>query len=777
MKNLTLGLLSFCLLLSATSVLSAQQSKLLKARYYMESLQYDKAISTYEKCYQRDPSSTEVLDALANAYKKLNRIDEALAFFEQSAKQTDLPPNFYYYYGQLLFEKGDCSSAQERFNTFLDRKPYDERRTLLEDVCSYYEQLTQEQEIGLDHPSFNDSQSDLAPAFYHDELVFGSVRSNSKEVSAYDLYKVKPRHDAQQNKALEFGKIQSFSKELNTELNEAIVSFSKDFKTVYFTTNQEQIVDEKYPLRRLEIKAAYLRKNGQWSSPQALSINSPNYSTAHPSISPDGNRLFFVSDMPGGFGGKDIYVSEKTATGWGVAVNLGPSVNTEGDELFPYFHHSGTLYFASNGHLGLGGQDIFKVSELEKDAWTKAENLAQPINSTADDFGLILNEEASYGFFSSNRTGSKGADDIYAFRPKRTLLNLALVDDDNTVIEEQIELMDVEAGLNLQTNEAGEIALWLEDGQCKQLKVIDQSYYPIEIRICDQHIQSSTTYQWKIKARTDQPQQEETETTVEAEAVVAAQAPIEYEGDYLLYGRLFDKLTAQDLAYSKVVIQEMDSGAKIELTTDDKGKFVYHWDQASCIQIFASKDGYFSKSLDQELCKNNKNGVQNTRIFLSPYQLNDYQIQSDQYANTKGIGDFEIGNFVYGDDEIYIPYKLNVYYDSGRASVRAEGIAEINNLYRLMTENPELVVEISSHTDATGGAAANWKLSQRRANAIVRFLIQKGIPSDRLIARGYGEERPVVKCDEEQDECNEEAHQLNRRTEFRVLDQRYGQSN
>ncbi len=764
MKNFHLGLCILTLASVFTTTLTGQQAKLRKAQYYMEALQYDKAIRLYEGLYRKDPSSKQALNGLAKVYQKTGNLDEAAAWYAEVSTQADLPSDFFYFYGQIELQRGNCESAQALFNDFLLRKPYDHRRATLENVCAYLDEISNpdNQYITVEHPNINSEGSDLAPAFFNDQLVFGSIRQvvGEKHLS-YDLYSAKPHIDDEAvNQQIDFGKVLPFSNDLNSGLNEAIITFSPDYTEAYFTRNSDlKATDERFPLRRLEILVALQNGNGQWSLPRPLSINSPNYSTAHPALSPDGNRLFFTSDRSGGFGGKDIYVCERQGQGWGIPVNLGPGINTAGDELYPFYHADGALYFASDGHIGLGGQDIFKAKELEDKSWGVVENLGAPINSIEDDFGLILHQNGTYGFFTSNRKGGAGGDDIYAFRPKRIVLNLNLVSEMGEPISNMVALMERGDEHPILTDENGHLSLFLMPDECKYINVADEKFYPFAAEICasDATENGKLDINWTIKRK---------EYSNDINYALS-------KGQSVLQGIVYDQLSGKIIPNAHIELQSDDADYTFELTSDAEGRFLYTWEKDYCFSMMVSKDGYFSKPYDSLICIKEKGGLKDVKVYLAPYRVSN---NSNLIAATDGnLNGFAIGSSVYNDSGSSVSYRLNIYYDSGRASVRSEGIKELNRLKELMKNNPSLLVEICSHTDAIGPAAANWRLSQRRADAIVRYLVKRGIAGNRLIARGYGEERLVNDCVDGV-KCPEEAHQLNRRTEFRVVDERFGQS-
>ncbi|WP_367389568.1 OmpA family protein [Lewinella sp. LCG006] len=741
--------------------LPAQQAKLHKAALFMEAFRYEEAIAVFDKIVRKDESNLIALAGLAEAYHKMDMLSESASWYAKALESTEADPFLYFAYGQVLFQMGECVAAQSAFQEFLRRRPNDQRANRLQDVCSYYQELTNSnlEQVEVSLPNFNGPLSDLAPAFFQDGIVFGAVRSTEKRKDAfYDLYFTRPlAEDRPQGLNLTYEPVIGFSEILNSGLNEAIVSFSPDFKAVYFTRNQGQIVSEKIPIRRLEIMVSRQGADNTWSSPVPLSINSVNYSTAHPALSPDGDRLFFASDRPGGFGGKDIYYCDRIGLGWSSPINLGPQVNTEGDELYPYYHTDEVLYFASNGQLGLGGLDIFRVEDLGGGEWGEPDNPGAPINSSADDFALIMKEDGSYGFFTSNRKNGVGSDDIYAFQSRKILLELQFLSESDSLVHESIPFALRGEEYMQFSDEDGRWVTYLEPEDCLYVQLQDENYQKDHREICASLAEGAQkiSISWKLTPRS------------------TAALPVFGEGEKVLTGKIIDQLDGAPVPFAEVRLVSTDCSVNINLTADGNGNFFFNTKEDCCYQLSALGDGYFTNTFGTPFCS--KNWPEAIEVTLLPYRLRADRPQEVSVSNNEQ-NEFQFGSSVYEDNNSSIPYLLNVYYDLGRASVRPEAISELNRLYWLLVNNPTIVVEVASHTDAQGTASFNQRLSQRRANAIVAFLHEKGIARDRLIAKGYGESRLVNEC-KDGVECSEEAHQMNRRTEFRVLEQEIGQSN
>ncbi len=281
---------------------------------------------------------------------------------------------------------------------------------------------TSEKVIGnfkLNFLNINSKHSDYAPVFYEGELVFSSSRNVSSISKSFDNHSNQPFLDLYTtSKRSDKQRIRKLKGSVNTKFHESSAAFSNDNKTVYFTRNNYSKRKSKTNTEGnvlLKIYRAYY-KDGKWKDVEELPFSSNEYSIAHPTLSPDGRFLYFASDMPGSIGQSDLYLVEIYGDGsFGVPQNLGDQINTSGRETFPYISDTGKLFFASDGHLGFGGLDVF-VAMPDKFDEIKVFNLEEPINSPEDDFTFIINEKNKIGYFASNRTGGEGDDDIYGFR-------------------------------------------------------------------------------------------------------------------------------------------------------------------------------------------------------------------------------------------------------------------------------------------------------------------------------------------------------------------------
>ena len=273
----------------------------------------------------------------------------------------------------------------------------------------------------------NTGKLDFSPAYYQDGVVFVSTRAVKKEKEKLrDIWiddNFMSLFFAKQNTDGMLATPEEFSEKITTKFHEGPVSFTRSADQIFFTRNhfnKGKRKNSKDGIMKLNIYTAN-RSGDSWTEAKELPFNTAEHEEAHPSISPDGTHLYFASDRPGGFGGMDIYVSKFVGGSWSDPINLGDKINTAGNEIFPFIHDDGSLYFASNGWGGLGGLDIFKSAKQEgNEFWRQAENIGTPFNSPKDDFGLVTNVLGTEGYFTSARDGGHGQDDIYHFVRKKT---------------------------------------------------------------------------------------------------------------------------------------------------------------------------------------------------------------------------------------------------------------------------------------------------------------------------------------------------------------------
>ncbi len=434
MKLLVKPLL-LCLLFSVGTTFS-QQRLLKKGNYQYDRYEYVNAQKTYLKAIEKGYKSAEIFKKLGNSYYYNSEFKKASEWYKYliGSYTSEAEPEYYYRYAQTLKSIGQYKAAGLYMEMFAQLRPEDYRAQLFVENKDYLEEIEKQSgRYEIRNLSFNSNASDFGTALYGDKVIYSSskvVDETSENI-----------HEWNKESYLDFfvgaynpdnGEIYGIKKwesTFNSNLHESTPVFTKDRKTVYFTRNnlenrgvQEETAENKVITNKLKIYRSQINDKGEWETPKALPFNSDEYSVAHPALSLDGNKLYFSSDMPGGEGGSDLYeVTIYPDGNFGEPQNLGDKINTEGKETFPFISEENKLYFSSDGHVGLGGLDVFAVNlheqyrEDKNDGENPIINLGRPINSSADDFALIINEEDQKGYFSSNRIEGKGKDDIYSF--------------------------------------------------------------------------------------------------------------------------------------------------------------------------------------------------------------------------------------------------------------------------------------------------------------------------------------------------------------------------
>lgn len=408
----------------------SQQSKVNSANTKYDNYAYVDAIKIYEKVAQKGYKSTDVFKKLGNSYYFNSEFEQASKWYEELfAMNTDLEPDYYYRYAQSLKSAGQREKANKILNEFNVKYQNDNRGKLYKADINYLDQIKKNSgRYKIEDAGVNSKYSDYGSIVYHNKLYFASARDTGnfsqrkhKWTGDYFTNLYDADIDSTNSKT---SKVRKFNSGVNTKFHEASPVFTKDGKTVYFTRNN--YINGKKGKNENKITLIKIYKatldNKKWTNVKELPFNSNNYSAAHPALSPDEKTLYFASDMPGTKGQSDIYkVSIKDNDQYGTPENLGTTINTEGKETFPYVTNENEIYFSSDGHPGLGGLDVF-VGELNQDGTIdNIQNVGADINSPKDDFAYIINSETRKGFFSSNKEGGMGSDDIYKFLETKRL--------------------------------------------------------------------------------------------------------------------------------------------------------------------------------------------------------------------------------------------------------------------------------------------------------------------------------------------------------------------
>ena len=711
----------------------AQNKKASKAEKEYKKFSYSKAIEKYEKT---DTKTTEVKRQLAESYYISGNTEKAEEYYMQVVNSPDVKPEDFYRYSSILRVNGKYDRSDMWIKLYADSRKTDSRVTEWLANPGASEKLTKDEgRYQLKNLDVNSAQQDFGTSYCGNKLTFASSREdikpakmkwNGNGLSFLDIY-VGDIVDSGQ-----LVSVSSFNKKVNKKYHEGPAAFSEDGKTMIFTRNN---YDAKASDGTTNLQLYYAELvDGEWKNEESLPFNNKDYSFGHPSLSPDGKILYFASNMEGGFGGTDIYKSVKKDLGvWTQPENLGNKINTEGNEMFPFYHPNGVLFFASDGHVGLGGLDVF-VSQIKSEGYGKAVNIGYPANTSKDDFAFVLNKEMKSGYLSSNRVGGKGNDDIYAFNLLKPFVFGKIIrgiakDKEDKALQASVVVLRDENGKEVEKITTG------NDGAYSFSVDADKNFKLTGNK--DKYFEGAN------KAN-----------TFGKEDVVTADVVLEKDPGLSLYGLISDAKTKEPLeGVNVLLIDNMTGKEVINQATPASGDFRRPLtdkkikDRLS-YQIKLSKAGYLSKAV-----------VFNTEI------VKEGEIKVHEALNVT-LEKIEVG----ADLAKLIDIKP-IYFDLSKYNIRKDAAIELDKIVKVMNENPSMEVELGSHTDCRSSAASNMALSDKRAKASAEYVKMKITKPERIYGKGYGESHLINKCECEgavKIPCTEQEHQANRRTEFKI---------
>ena len=713
-----------------------------KAEKLYTSMAYHEAIPVYES-YLKKHDSARAMAHLGDCYRLTSRYDKAEYWYSKAVEKGEVESKYKLYLAQMQQVNGKYEEAAKWYSKYKEEVPEDRRSTNEMKACSDYGQfLLSRDRYTVHNLSFNSGGYDFSSASFDGGLIYSSSRDSAKGISRehtwtgtqfFDMWYVKGDKTS-------FGKPQSLKGDAATKYHEGAVSFTQDQKKVYFTRNN--YLDNKVKTsgdKIVKLKIYESDVEGRtWKGDKNFPYNNNEYSIGHPALTADGATMYFVSDMPGGYGSTDIYVTKKEGESWSVPRNLGPDINTEGREMFPYVDQEGELYFASDAHGGLGGLDIFRVKQNAKtQKWGKIRNVGAPINSSYDDFSLHYGKDRSYGYFSSDRPEGKGLDDIYSFT------------DDGVYLEGIV--VDAETGEPIC---ASGIIMKAKANDSERGRTTTECDGEFEFSVV-----RNTDYKFSGSAEGYNTNDSVSATTkgVGPGGKVYVRIPLTKKKNYAMSITVLGRSpqTGQDsagtmlpLPNAKILLSSQCEGWTKAFTTDENGK-ICEVVRCDCEYIVvANAKDYLPGSTT--VAREDKECTIDRKCGVNPKEVT---VILDKIPSEGDGGPIEL---------------KDIYYDFDKWYIRAESDRELTKLLGFMEENPDAIVEIGSHTDARAPYEYNIKLSQRRAQSVVDWLIARGISKSRLKPKGYGETMPRNGCSDGVP-CSEYEHQRNRRTEFRVI--------
>lgn len=702
--------------------LSAQKLQQRMAGRYADVFDYRKVAAIYEDLDARGKSDAATLRQLARAYTKLGDAASAEGAYRRLMIAPGRTADDVLAFGDALRATGKYSEALEQYQVYAKERPDDPRvKGYLRSPDLFYRLKRDSASATIRKVPINSPQADLGMSVMGEYLLFSSARGEGvggHRTYAWDdqpflnLYSAELKGETAENPLV-------MRQHVNSRWHDGTVSFDSLARRMYFTRNNVWYGTVKKSKRgelNLGIYFSDVVKGefGQeeWGNIVPFDHNDPEHNLGHPCVSPDGRTLYFASDRPGGEGGVDIWMCRNLGNQWGAPENMGPKVNTPGDEMHPYMGGNGTLYFASNGHPGLGGFDLF-YTRLGTSGPGTVFNMGYPMNTHWNDHGLMLINDST-GFFVSDRPGGQGSDDIYGCTIRLPLMRLAgrIID---KATREPIEAAD----------------LIVKDGKGEPVKrstleMLPGGRFTLDAEYRERYVlvANAVGYQQAEMpvATNDDPLEE---IVIEMEKY-----------DYLAEGTVYDGNTGQPLAGVTVLLTDAQGQEVARHTTDASGNYRFPLEKERDYKLQADKESYFKQSA-RISTKANPNPVIRTDFRLYPLEVNQV-VRLD-----------------------------NIFYDYNKWNIRPDAALELDKLVQTLRDNPSVRIELSSHTDCRGKDAYNMSLSEKRAKSAVDYLISQGIEKARLVSKGYGESKPSEACICEK--CTDDQHQRNRRTEFKVL--------
>jgi len=442
----------FIITLLSSAILTAQSNETKRADKHFNKYEFVEAATDYLKLVTDGKADTYVYSQLAESYFNVFNTVEAEKWYAK-ALETSSEPEMVYNYSQMLKANGKYEESNTQLDLFASMRPADHRATAFRENPNYLPKILEKgKRFNVQNLAINSEVSDFGGTLKNGKLYITSARNSNRKTYGWNEEPFLDIYTAYVNDDGEFQTPSIIEQNINTKYHEGTVSFSPDGNTMYFSRESfYEKVYERDSITKYKISVLNLYKSinqeGQWSEAEALSLNGDSYSVKNPSVSADGKTLYFASDKTGGYGNFDIYSAPIDENGSvGDATNLGQKLNTEGQEMFPYISANNTLYFSSNGHLGLGGLDVF-FAKIVDGKVGPIRNIGIPVNGNADDFAFSINEETEEGFVSSNREGGVGSDDIYSIKKIQPICDVLV---SVTVKDHKTGLILVGAAVSIQ---------------------------------------------------------------------------------------------------------------------------------------------------------------------------------------------------------------------------------------------------------------------------------------------------------------------------------------
>ncbi len=706
----------------------AQDRFFRKGQRLEKELRLKSAVEAYAKSYEKT-GNVDALKRAAFLATKTNDGQTSLDLFSKLYLTRAKDPDIEYGYGLALLRSQKYDEAKRLFKQYLRYKPESRiARNKLRSADFAKKAIANPTRFEVVPLSVNSAENDFSPVITPDGLVFTSSRKKagiSRPFYSWDQQGTTWIFKAATDSILS-NEVKVFDKGLNFEGNNGPITFNSDFNLAITAHNHPDAANLSWnkdiPVDYMALFEHKRLKNGKWSEGDLIFFSKKEYNCMHPALYPDGSKMIFASDMPGGLGGMDLYLSQRIGQTWSEPMNLGPGINTEGNEVFPFLQGDSILYFSSDGLVGLGDLDVFN-SRIKGELFTTPTNMGFPINSSFDDFGFWIAAGSETGYVSSNRPGGVGGDDVYRFRELNCNIKGLILDSltFEPIARAKVKLDDNNGGevFNLITNDLGEF----------EVKLNPVSNYDMVVNATG-YSTRRTVYGCRMK-NLESGRSANSRYNIMTEMVKGR--------SIIMKGLVRDAETKLIIEAASVLTQDVVNQNQDNFITDANGRFEFTADNLNKVVFTASKEGYLT----------------NTQMI----NFGSSTFRADSVI----VIDLERLRF---DKRINIE---PIYYDLDKWEIRPDAAAKLDRLIKVMNDNPTIRVEMGSHTDSRATGPYNEKLSEQRATAAIDYLVARGIERFRLTYKYYGESQLIEPCPDGVP-CTEEQHQRNRRTEFKVVE-------
>jgi outer membrane protein OmpA-like peptidoglycan-associated protein/tetratricopeptide (TPR) repeat protein len=671
-KLLTTIFVALILFISQT-VVYAQNKDLEKGQRFFAKKEYKLAIP-FLKRYSLNHKDKAVKRDLFFCYLETHQDDEALKLVKRMIKNPEAEAVDFLNYANLLKKLHNYPEAKEWYIKYSKLNPSDKVAKQHIQACNIINEIKDDTLYIAKRLNINTSQTDYATSFYKDGLILVSGRSNkySKKINReskdyyFNLFFSKKI-------GTNYSIPKILSKELNSKYHEGSACFSSNEKFIYFSRNKGIV--NLNSQARLHIYMSRFN-NGKWDKPELFLHANDDYSTGHPSISKDGKLLFFISNMPGGYGGTDIYYCRKKGFSWGPPINLGSSINTSSNEMFPYIGEDENLYFASSGHIGFGGLDIFK-SSFEQNHWNYPVNIGYPFNSDKDDFAYIFDHKKKIGYFSSNRNNS---DDIFEFKANPAKLKvlsgkISKLRPNKPIDSVSVFLVDKNIILDrTYTNPSGNFSFDIFKDKKYSLVIQKLGFKTKRVLYFPQNLVKNRN----VKIRLEESPWANIKAFVK------------------------NQFSSNPIENAKVEVVNKTYKLSTYYNTNSNGNFSLDVDPGNYYDLIVSKPGYFT-------------------TVLTNYMYDE--IQSIDLIKTKGNQTIELQTSTFPNQGWLL-------------SEITKG--ELNNVIEILNHNPDILIEVRASTKVDNGNKKNKELCLKRATKAMNYLITQGITANRIKINAVG---------------------------------------